>query len=83
MLARRRGAGLLVPPIAIAIMVSVTALIGYGAPRFRTPADVALLVLAAVAVDAAGNSSPQSTVTRFRVDVPAMNVAIVSPTTGA
>lgn len=38
--------------------------------------------VAAVAVDAAGNSSPQSTVTRFVVDVPAMNVAIVSPTTG-
>jgi hypothetical protein len=48
---RRRGRRL-VPVLApFALAIAATAL-GYGVPRFRHPADVALTVLAAVAIDA-------------------------------
>jgi hypothetical protein len=39
--------------LALAAMVTITAVIFYGALRFRVPADVAIVVCAAVAVDAA------------------------------
>lgn len=41
------------PFVAMAVAVSLTALAFYGIVRFRVPADVAALVLAAVAIDAA------------------------------
>jgi 4-amino-4-deoxy-L-arabinose transferase-like glycosyltransferase len=47
---RRRRVWILVAPLA---MVSVTALLTYGSTRFRYAAEPALLVLAAVALDAA------------------------------
>jgi 4-amino-4-deoxy-L-arabinose transferase-like glycosyltransferase len=41
-------------PLAAAIGVALAAtLLGYGVPRFRQPADIAVVVLAAVAIDAA------------------------------
>lgn len=48
---RRRGEpiALLLAPFALAVAVS---LVGYGIPRFRHPADLALVVLAAVTYDA-------------------------------
>jgi 4-amino-4-deoxy-L-arabinose transferase-like glycosyltransferase len=48
---RRRGVALapLLAPFGLAVAATV---VGYGVPRFRHPADVALAVLAAVAVDA-------------------------------
>lgn len=48
---RRRGQplALLLAPFALAAIVSLA---GYGIPRFRHPADLALVVLAAVAYDA-------------------------------
>jgi hypothetical protein len=54
------------PLLMMGVMVTLTALYAYGAVRFRTPGDLALLVLAGVAVDAilpgrrtpAGPSSP-------------------------
>lgn len=49
-LARRRQ-GLLWPLLVMAPLVTLTAVVGYGAPRLRTPADEAMVVLAAVAVD--------------------------------
>lgn len=50
LLRRRRSEALwvLLVPVAIAVIVSVTA---YGYTRFRHPAEIALVVLAAVAVD--------------------------------
>jgi len=49
---RRRGERLVVllAPVALAVVASA---IGYGVPRFRHPADLALVVLAAVALSAA------------------------------
>jgi hypothetical protein len=46
---RRRLAplGILLAPVALAIVVSV---LGYGTPRFRVPAEIPLVVLAAVAI---------------------------------
>jgi 4-amino-4-deoxy-L-arabinose transferase-like glycosyltransferase len=57
-LLRRRGVGLmpLLAPFAIAVAATV---LGYGVPRFRHPADVALLVLAAVAIGSS-LASPRS-----------------------
>jgi 4-amino-4-deoxy-L-arabinose transferase-like glycosyltransferase len=49
LVARRRGVW---PFVAIALTVTLTAAAFYGAVRFRAPADVALVVLAAVALDA-------------------------------
>ena len=49
---RRRGRPLLVLCAPVALAALATA-IGYGVPRFRHPADLALVVLAAVAIDAA------------------------------
>jgi Dolichyl-phosphate-mannose-protein mannosyltransferase len=48
---RRRGVRLapLIAPFVLAVAATV---VGYGVPRFRHPADVALTVLAAVALDA-------------------------------
>jgi len=46
---RREPVVLLAGPIVLAALVSIT---GYGVPRFREPADLAIVVLAAVAVDA-------------------------------
>jgi hypothetical protein len=51
MVLRARGRPLL-PFVAIFVMVTITAGVFYGAVRFRVPADVALIVLAAVAIDA-------------------------------
>jgi asparagine N-glycosylation enzyme membrane subunit Stt3 len=51
-LLRRRGESI-VPMLALAAMATVTAALFYGAIRFRVPADVAIVVSAAVAVDAA------------------------------
>jgi hypothetical protein len=50
-LLRRRGVRLtpVLAPFAVAVAATV---VGYGVPRFRHPADVALTVLAAVALDA-------------------------------
>jgi hypothetical protein len=48
--ARRRGETLL-PPLAMAAMVTATATYAYGAVRFRAPAEVAMIVLAGLAVD--------------------------------
>jgi 4-amino-4-deoxy-L-arabinose transferase-like glycosyltransferase len=45
---RRKPVVLLLAPLALAVAVS---LVGYGIPRFRHPADLALVVLAAVAYD--------------------------------
>jgi hypothetical protein len=50
-LLRRRRQPIL-PMLALAAMVTITAVIFYGALRFRVPADVAIVVCAAVAVDA-------------------------------
>jgi 4-amino-4-deoxy-L-arabinose transferase-like glycosyltransferase len=50
-LLRRRGQPIL-PMLALAAMVTITAVIFYGALRYRVPADVAIVVCAAVAVDA-------------------------------
>ena len=48
---RRRGVPIW-PFVAMVVAVGVTAVLFYGIVRFRVPADVAALVLAAVAVDA-------------------------------
>jgi hypothetical protein len=48
----RRRRVTLTPLVAQFVMVSVTALAVYGLVRFRVPAEVALVVLAAVGVDA-------------------------------
>ncbi|MCU1452362.1 MAG: hypothetical protein JWN46_508 [Acidimicrobiales bacterium] len=40
------------PLLITGVMVTLTALYAYGSVRFRTPADLAILVLAAVAIDA-------------------------------
>jgi hypothetical protein len=47
--ARRRP---VLPFVALLVLVTLTAAVFYGAVRFRMPADVALVVLAAVAIDA-------------------------------
>jgi 4-amino-4-deoxy-L-arabinose transferase-like glycosyltransferase len=62
-LLRRRGVPLvpLLAPFALAVAATV---VGYGVPRFRHPADVALAVLAGVALDGLIGSSvasPRST----------------------
>ena len=68
--ARRRT---VLPFVAIAATVTITAALFYGAVRFRAPADVALVVLAAVALDtiaarvtAARTASIGSALTRNR-----------------
>src|ERR671910_3544002 len=50
LLRRRREP--IVPMVALAAMVTITAALFYGAIRFRVPADVAIVVCAAVALDA-------------------------------
>jgi 4-amino-4-deoxy-L-arabinose transferase-like glycosyltransferase len=62
---RRRGEPLaiLLAPFALVIIV---ALLGYGTPRFRVPAEIPIVVLAAVAIDA---------VVRARRGEPAREVA--------
>jgi hypothetical protein len=47
----RRGAALWIVLVPLALVVLVS-MLGYGVPRFRHPADLALLALAAVALDA-------------------------------
>ncbi|MEA2426478.1 MAG: hypothetical protein QOF37_106 [Thermoleophilaceae bacterium] len=62
-LLRRRGVPL-APLLAPFVLVLAATLVGYGVPRFRHPADVALAVLAGVALDALIGSSvasPRST----------------------
>jgi 4-amino-4-deoxy-L-arabinose transferase-like glycosyltransferase len=49
--ARRRGV-LLLPFVATAVLVTLTAIAFYGIVRFRLPADVSIVVLAALGVDA-------------------------------
>ena len=44
---RRRDLLVLLAPVALVVALS---LIGYGIPRFRAPAEIAIVVLAAVAV---------------------------------
>ena len=51
MLLRRRGVTLL-PFIGLAATVTISSLYAYGGNRFRTPLDIAVLVLAAVALEA-------------------------------
>jgi 4-amino-4-deoxy-L-arabinose transferase-like glycosyltransferase len=48
---RRRGErlGFLLAPVALVVVVSI---LGYGTPRFRVPAEIPLVVLAAVALEA-------------------------------
>jgi hypothetical protein len=48
---RRRGEplGLLLAPLVLVVLVSV---LGYGTPRFRVPAEIPIVVFAAVAVEA-------------------------------
>jgi 4-amino-4-deoxy-L-arabinose transferase-like glycosyltransferase len=53
-LLRRRGVALM-PLIAPFVLALAATVVGYGVPRFRHPADVALVVLAAVAI---GSSVP-------------------------
>jgi hypothetical protein len=48
----RRRPALLVPLGALIVLVTVTAAYAYGATRFRVPGEVALIVLAAVALEA-------------------------------
>jgi 4-amino-4-deoxy-L-arabinose transferase-like glycosyltransferase len=52
---RRRGEplGILLAPFALVVVVSI---FGYGTPRFRVPAEIPLVVLAAVALAAIGPS---------------------------
>jgi 4-amino-4-deoxy-L-arabinose transferase-like glycosyltransferase len=52
--ARRRP---ILPFVAIAVTVTLTAAVFYGAVRFRAPADVALIILAAVTIDAAARTA--------------------------
>ncbi len=47
---RRRRISI-VPFVAMAAVVTITAAAFYGAPRFRVPADVAMIVLTAIAID--------------------------------
>jgi len=50
---KRRGAGLdLLPLLMTFVVVTITAVLFYGLVRFRVPAEVALVVLAAAGVDA-------------------------------
>jgi hypothetical protein len=49
-LRRRRVA--LAPLLALPVMVTGTAALFWGDPRFRRPAEIAIVVLAAVAIDA-------------------------------
>lgn len=46
----------LLPLVAMPVLVSLTAALFYGNPRFRVPAEIAIVVLAAVALDAAGTA---------------------------
>ncbi len=46
------------PLISMVVLVTITAALSYGTTRFRTPAEVALVVLAAVAIDAALGPRP-------------------------
>jgi hypothetical protein len=57
---RRRGQplGLLLAPFALVAVVSV---LGYGTPRFRVPAEIPLVVLAAVALAALAGRRRTST----------------------
>ncbi len=48
----RRSRALLVPLLALPVLVTFGAAAFYGIVRFRTPAEVAVVVLAAVAIDA-------------------------------
>ncbi len=55
---RRRELWILAVPV---VLVCVTALVTYGNQRFRAPAEITLVVLAALALDAAWRSRPRST----------------------
>ena len=48
---RRRGQTIL-PFVSLAVLITVTAVYGYGTDRFRVPMDVAALILAGAAIDA-------------------------------
>lgn len=58
---RRRKEPIL-PMVALAALVTITAALFYGIIRFRTPADVAIVTCAGVALDAAGRAASR----RFR-----------------
>jgi hypothetical protein len=47
----------LLPLLAIVVTVAITGAVFYGALRFRVPADVVLIVLAAVTIDAAARTA--------------------------
>ena len=46
------------PLLSMVVLVTITAALSYGVTRFRTPAEVALVVLAAVAIDSALGARP-------------------------
>ena len=48
---RRRGVPI-APFVAMPVLVTVTGVLFWGNPRFRRPAEVAIVVLAAVAIEA-------------------------------
>jgi len=52
---RRRRAPL-TPLLAMPVLVTATGMLFWGNPRFRRPAEVALVVLAAVAIEAISRS---------------------------
>jgi len=68
---RRRGQPLfiLLAPFALVLFLSVTA---YGILRFRAPADVALIVLGAVALDALLDRRPLTTRSRIAANASAL-----------
>ena len=47
---RRRGQTIL-PFVSLAVLITITAVYGYGTDRFRVPMDVAALILAGAAID--------------------------------
>ena len=55
-LRRRRTA--VAPLVAMPVMVTITAAAFWGDPRFRRPAEIAIVVLAAVAIDAFATRRP-------------------------
>jgi 4-amino-4-deoxy-L-arabinose transferase-like glycosyltransferase len=55
---RRRGMSL-VPFVAMITLVAGTAVLFWGNPRFRRPAEIAIVVLAAVALDALATKRPR------------------------
>ena len=74
---RRRGQTIL-PFVSLAVLITITAVYGYGTDRFRVPMDVAALILAGAAIDAvaAGPTIARSTTSTRDAD------ARLTPPTG-